>query len=105
MARDKKILLSAIFLAVVGWVTAVVLLISIGSFKLRAVSAENEGATWKRQAGKAYNEMLKARTGTNNTAVLIPKGTRIDCKMNIVTENNKTFGDCVDGTFYPPRDY
>lgn len=105
MTREKKILLSAILLAVTGWLMTAILLSSIGVFKLRSVNAESDAANWKRQAGKAYTELLKARAGVDSTGALIPKGARIDCTMAISTVDGRTVSKCENGTIYPPRDF
>jgi hypothetical protein len=98
MNREKKILLVSISFAVAGWFTAAEMATSVGAFKLRAMNAEADAADWKRQAGKAYTEMLQARAVAKSTAVQVPAGARIDCTM-------KTTSKCEDGTIYPPQDY
>lgn len=105
MTRERKILLSSIVIAVVGWLTAAVLILSVGTLKQRAVSAEEDAEIFKRQAGKAYTELLKARAGADSTTALIPAGTRIECIMRTNVDDGNTVTKCEDGTIYPPLDY
>ncbi|EJD3148830.1 hypothetical protein M1V18_004403 [Salmonella enterica] len=87
MKRDKKILLASIVVAVAGWITAAVFAINASDFRQAAGDAKKDATTWKRQAGKAYTELLKERTGADGKTV-IPAGSRIE-----------------NGKIYPPRDY
>ena len=105
MTRERKTLLASVLLAIAGWLTAAALATSVGDLKLRAASAEDDAATWKRQAGKAYSELLKAKAGTGSTTTLIPAGARIDCTIRTTVIDGKTISKCEDGTIYPPRDY
>ncbi|EBU5243456.1 hypothetical protein CYN59_22415 [Salmonella enterica] len=109
MYRNRKLLLAAAAGAVAGWfctaILATSLVVKVGHAERRAESAEADAATWKRQAGKAYTELLKARAGTDNTAALIPVGARIDCVMQMTTVGGLTTAKCEDATIYPPRDY
>jgi hypothetical protein len=98
MNREKTILLVSILFGAAGWFTAAEMATSASAFKLRAMNAEADAADWKRQAGKAYTEMLQARAVAKSAAVLVPAGARIECTM-------KTTSKCEDGTIYPPRDY
>lgn len=81
-----------------GWLTVAVLATTLANlrlriskniYKARMVSAEENAVTWKRQAGKAYTELLKTRSGTDNAATLIPVGSRIDCTMKTSTVNSQ----------------
>ncbi|MFN7506522.1 MAG: hypothetical protein ACK5Q1_13285 [Limnobacter sp.] len=105
MNLERKILLASMVVAVAGWLTATTLATAVGAFKLRAVSAEKDAAVWKRQASKAYTELLKARAGTDRTTVIIPAGALIDCTISTTIVDGKTVSKCQDGTIYPPRDY
>lgn len=71
----------------------------------RANSAEAELVTWKRQAGQAYTERLKAKAGANTAGILIPTGSRIDCKMSNETVDGNTLVQCEDGLIYPPTEF
>ncbi|WP_029741792.1 hypothetical protein [Enterobacter asburiae] len=105
MNRDKKILLAFIVFAITGWLTVAVLATTLANFKASMVSAEENAVTWKRQAGKAYTELLKTRSGTDNAATLIPVGSRIDCTMKTTTVNGQAIAQCEDGVIYPPHEY
>ncbi|ELL8195826.1 hypothetical protein RX235_004719 [Salmonella enterica] len=109
MNRNRKLLLAAAAGATAGWLCTIILatslVVKVGHAERRAESAEADAATWKRQAGKAYTELVKARAGTDNAAVLIPAGTRIDCTMQMTTVDGLTTAKCESGTIYPPRDY
>lgn len=105
MNREQKILLTVVSAAVLGWLAAAGTAVSLVTFKVRAMSAEDDAATWKRQAGKAYTEMLHARAGTSSTTVLVPKGARIDCTMTTSNVDGKFINKCENGVIYPPNDY
>lgn len=107
MTREKKLLLASIVLAIAGWLTAAVLATSVGVFRLQAASAEADAKNWKRQAGKAYTEVLAAKAGTGGktAAALIPAGARIDCNMNMRVVDGHTISKCEGGVIYPPHDY
>lgn len=105
MNRERKILLASIMIAVAGWLTAAALTTTLATLELRVVSAEEDSETWRRKAGKAYTELLKVRAGTDNTTVLIPAGTRIDCTMETTIVDGRAIVKCENGTIYPPRDY
>ncbi|EBU9738311.1 hypothetical protein BZS74_22420 [Salmonella enterica subsp. enterica serovar Oranienburg] len=105
MNRDNKILLALIVFAIAGWLTVAGLATTLVNFKARMVSAEENAVTWKRQAGKAYTELLKTRSGTDNVATLIPVGSRIDCTMKTSTSNGQAITQCEDDVIYPPHEY
>ncbi len=109
MNKDRKLLLAAAAAATAGWVCtailATALVVKVGHAEWRAENAEADAATWKRQAGKAYTELLKARAGTDKMPALIPVGARIDCTMKMTTVDGLTTAKCEDGTIYPPRGY
>lgn len=97
-----------------GWLTVAVLATTLANlrlriskniYKARMVSAEENAVTWKRQAGKAYTELLKTRSGTDNAATLIPVGSRIDCTMKTSTVNGQTIAQCEDDVIYTPHEY
>ncbi|MEB3727299.1 hypothetical protein VOF11_22015 [Escherichia coli] len=105
MNKDRKLLLAASGVAAVGWLCVAVLVAEIGSSELRAQDALKVADGWKKQAGRAYTELLKSRAGTDSTAALIPAGARIDCTMQMTTVDGLTTAKCEGGTIYPPRDY
>lgn len=105
MNRDKKILLAFIVFAIIGWLTVAVLATALANSKASMVSAEESAVTWKRQAGKAYTELLKTRSGTDNAATLIPVGSRIDCTMKTSKVDGQAIAQCEDGVIYPPHEY
>ncbi|MDK6891486.1 hypothetical protein QP278_23135 [Escherichia coli] len=86
MTRENKILLWSIA-AGIGWITAAVMVNYANNIKQVAVDAQKDATTWKRQAGKAYTELLKEQAGTDGK-IIIPAGARIE-----------------NGKIYPPRDY
>ena len=99
MNKDRKLLLAASGVAAAGWLCVAVLVAEIGLSALKVADG------WKKQAGRAYTELLKARAGTDSTAALIPAGARIDCTMQMTTVDGRAIAKCEDGTIYPPRDY
>ncbi|ATW34869.1 hypothetical protein [Candidatus Williamhamiltonella defendens] len=105
MSREKKFLLALIVFAIIGLLAVAVLATTLVNFKVRMISAEDNAFTWKRQAGKAYTELLKARAGTDHTETLIPVGSRIDCAMKADTFDYPAIAKCEDGVVYPPREY
>lgn len=105
MNKDRKLLLAASGVAAAGWLCVAVLVAEIGSSEKRTQDALKVADGWKKQAGRAYTELLKARAGTESTAALIPAGARIDCTMQMTTVDGRAIAKCEDGTIYPPRDY
>ncbi|RDE60943.1 hypothetical protein [Aeromonas veronii] len=103
MAKERKMLVASIIFAVVGWLTVAVLVMLVGESQEREASAKSDAAAWKRQAGKAYTELLKATTGTTNGSFIVPAGARIECAMK--EENGKAKVDCGEGTIFPAKDY
>lgn len=106
MNKDRKLLLAVSGVAAVGWLCVAVFAVEIGSAEQRTQDALKVADAWKEQAGRAYTELLKARAGTDNIATLIPAGARIECTMQMTTENGVTTAKCEHGgTIYPPSDY
>lgn len=110
MSRERKMLGATIVFAVVGWLTVAGLVMIVGSALEREATAKSDAAAWKRdaaawkrQAGKAYSELLKATAGTNNSTLIIPAGSRVECAMK--EENGKANINCGKGTIFPPTDY
>ncbi len=96
------------FISIGGWIAAGVLLLIVNSHN---TSAE-EALKWKRQAGKAYTELLveKSRglphddSDTKPKSVMIPPGTLIECKTKISIEDRELPVEC-ESVFYPPENY
>lgn len=103
MARERKMLVASIIFAVAGWLTVAGLATVLGAALEREVSAERDAAAWKRQAGKAYTELLKATAGTTNGALIIPAGARIECAVK--EGEGKALIDCGESTIFPAMDY
>lgn len=101
--QHKTLILGS--LALVGWAAAIGLGAAIGAARLHAFVAERDAANWRRQAGKAYTEMLQARAKASGSAVIIPAGSRIDCTMTTLVSEGRTVAKCENGTFYPPSSY
>ncbi|MGB3251552.1 hypothetical protein [Buttiauxella gaviniae] len=103
--RKKQLIL--ILSGVTGWLTVAVLtciVTSLWSYKERVVSAEQNAANWKRQAGKAYTSYLKASATSDNPAFSIPAGSIINCKIKVSLEKQHEV-DCKHGIIYPPSDF
>ncbi len=105
MNRERKILFALILFAIPGWIVAAALATSVGSSNSRAVSAEREASRWKHQAGRAYTQLLKARSGGDATKMVIPAGTLIECSFGTSVADGKTVSLCEDGIIYPPLNY
>lgn len=103
MTRERKMLAASIIFAVAGWLTVAGLATVLGAALEREVSAERDAAAWKRQAGKAYTELLKATAGTTNGALIIPAGARIEC--GVKEGEGKALIDCGESTIFPAMDY
>jgi len=82
-----------------------ILISSLAISKVKTNIAQENSSEWKRQSGKAYTEMLKVKAGVVDTKVLIPAGSRIDCIMEDKIIDGKAIMSCVEGIFYPPKDY
>lgn len=105
MNRERKVLFVAIGLAATGWAAVTFLAASIGALKADTALANRDAKNWQRQAGKAYTELLAARSGGGDR-VLIPKGAHMECTMApTVLPDNTTVGQCRFGTTYPPDSY
>lgn len=107
MSRERTVLLTAVLLAIAGCLTTAVMATVASEAKQRAASAEADAKLWKRQAGKAYTEMLAVTSGAGalSNAILIPAGTRIECNLNSQVGNGRNVSTCEGATIYPPRDY
>ncbi len=101
MERNRSRLWIA--LAVAGWLTTGVLAVTNGTPQRQSVPVDEDAVYWKRQAGKAYTELLKARAGPDAQRVLIPAGARFGCTMQEnTTVEGRTMASCQDGIIYPP---
>lgn len=108
MFIGKKLLVGLILLTVAGWIGAAGGWIGATVAWQRTRSAESDAANWKRQAGKAYTELLAAKSSASGSkGILIAPGTQLACTMATKVVDGRTISDCVDGsvTLYPPKEY
>ncbi|PVZ84183.1 hypothetical protein C9426_24055 [Serratia sp. S1B] len=104
MKGERKLLWVSIGFAVTGWLIVGTFAVDRDDLKQKVASVEQDAANWKKQAGKAYTELLKARSGSDSQRVSIPSGARIECQMKKNLDGN-TVAQCEDGLVYPPEEY
>jgi hypothetical protein len=100
---NKNVLIALFFAMVLGWAGSLYFGLSVGAAKLRAHDAESAADDWKGKAGKAYTELLVARSKPGEA--LIPKGTRMECEFTTADKDGHTVATCDKLKFLPPRDY
>ena len=105
MTGEKAIVFWLTAIAAAGWITVGILVLSGENPNVRVIAVDEDSERWKRQAGKAYTELLKLRGGTGSTTALIPNGPHMDCSANTTTKSVQTVSECEDGIIYPPKDY
>lgn len=105
MTRERKLLWVSVGFAVAGWLSVGALTIDRDTLKQQVVSIEQEAATWKHQAGKAYTELLEVRGGTDSQTAAIPVGARYECQIKEGNDDGHTVAQCKDGIIYPPQEY
>lgn len=97
--------LAAVVISLSGWVVVGVMASAIDELKMSAEIAAKESAQWKRLAGKAYTEMLKASHDASKGNFLIPAGSRVDCEITKTDLSGKTNVSCNEKVVYPPADF
>ncbi|PNE59916.1 hypothetical protein A8H39_01855 [Paraburkholderia fungorum] len=109
LTRQQK--MYGIFLIVavgaMGWLCTAGLAMYAAKMRISEALAERDAANWKRQAGKAYTQLIAARAGHADGKFLLPAGSRIEGTMTTKEVNGRAVASLnVSGTvFYPPKDY
>ncbi|MBN3761264.1 hypothetical protein [Burkholderia sp. Ac-20365] len=103
--KQNRLVLVLALVGFVGWVAAVGMAAAAAKARVAETLANAQAADWKRQAGKAYTELLAARSGMPDGSIVLPAGTQISSTYEMVTENGRAVARWTNAAIYPPKGY